>query len=75
MVLRTFVCTFLFFILLFSFMVVSAAYGSSQLGNESEQQLRPIPQSRQYGIQATSATYTVACGNAGSLTQLSEARD
>ena len=39
-----------------------------RLGVKSELQLGPIPQPRQYRIWATSATYTTACGNAGSLT-------
>ena len=35
---------------------------------ESELPLRPLPQTQQHRIQATSATYTTACGNARSLT-------
>ena len=39
-----------------------------RLGVKLELQLRPMPQPRQRQIQATSAIYTAACGNAGSLT-------
>ena len=43
------------------------AYGGSQarglIGSR-----RPAPQPQQHGIRATSATYTMAHGNAGSLT-------
>ena len=35
----------------------------------------PPPQPPHRQIQVTSAIYTTACGDAGSLTQLSEARD
>ena len=39
-----------------------------RLGAESELQLRPMPQPWHYRIQAASATYAAACGNARSLT-------
>ena len=38
------------------------------LGVELELQMKSIPQSQQLGIQAISANYDAACGNAGSLT-------
>ena len=49
-------------------MTTCVAYGSSWLGVESELQLRPMPQPQQLQIWATSATYTTAHSNAGSLT-------
>ena len=39
-----------------------------RIGVESELQLRPTPQPQQHQIQAASVTYTIAHGNAGSLT-------
>ena len=39
-----------------------------RLGVGLELQLRPMPQTQQHRIQAASATYAAACGNAGSLT-------
>ena len=39
-----------------------------RLGVKSELQMRPMPQSRQPRIQAASAVYAAACGNARSLT-------
>ena len=39
----------------------------SSLDVESELQLRPKPQPQPHHIQAASATYTVACNNAGYL--------
>ena len=39
-----------------------------RLGGELELQLQPVPQPQQHGIWATSATYAIAWGNAGSLT-------
>ena len=46
-----------------------------RLGDESELQPWPTPQPQQHQIWATSATYSAAQSNAGSLTQLNEARD
>ena len=44
------------------------AYEVPGLRVESELQLRLTPQQQQHQKQATSAAYTAACGNAGSLT-------
>ena len=52
----------------FIFMATPAAYGNSWAGVESEWHLRPMPQPQQHRTRAASATYTTACGNAGSLT-------
>ena len=43
-------------------------YRSSITNHPNELQLRPTPQPQQRWIQASSATYTAACGNARSLT-------
>ena len=59
-----FIKTFFFFL----FMATTMAYGSSWAGVISELHLRPIPQPKKDHIRATSATYTTACSNAGSLT-------
>ena len=46
-----------------------AAYGGSQArGSDRSCSRRPTPQPQPHGIQAASATYTTARGNAGSLT-------
>ena len=45
------------------------------LGIKLELWLQSTPQLQWYQIQATSATYAAAGGNAGSFTQLSEAKD
>ena len=50
----------------FSFRVIPAAYGGSQV--KSELHLPPIPQPQQHQIRATSATYTSVHGNSRSLT-------
>ena len=52
----------------FLFMTTPVAYGSSWLGSTWSCTCWPKPQSRQHWIQATSATYTIACNNTGSLT-------
>ena len=48
-------------------MAAPAAYGSSWAGVKSELHQSPTPRPQQHRIQATSASYTAACGNAGSL--------
>ena len=53
--------SFLFFL----FLAAPAAYGSSQAGGWMR---APTPQPQQRGIRATSVTYTIAQGNARSLT-------
>ena len=65
---------FIYFILLFT--TAPTAYGRSQArGRIRAIGCWPTPQLQQCGIQAASVTYTIACGTAGSLTPLSEARD
>ena len=46
-----------------------------RLGAESNYSCRPAPKPQPRQIRATSATYTTAHGNAGSLNPLSKARD
>ena len=57
------ICQPHFFKLFFLFRAAPTAYGRSQARGRL-----PTPQSQQHQIQATSTTYTTACGNAGSLT-------
>ena len=58
-----FVCLFLLF------RAASVAYGDSQTrGSNWSYSCWPTPQPQQHEIRATSATYTTAHGNAGSLT-------
>ena len=48
---------------------IAGSYGSSQArGSNQSWSHQPIPQPQQHKIQAASATYTIAHGNAGSLT-------
>ena len=57
-----------FFFLSFSlFRAAPAAYGGSQAPNQSRSH-RPTPQPQQHGIQAMTATFSTAHGNASSLT-------
>ena len=50
-------------------MAIPAAYGGSQSrGGITATAAWPMPQPQQCGIQAASATYITAHGNAGSLT-------
>ena len=62
--------TFFFFFSLFFFLGLHPQHMEvSMLGVQLELQLLwPIPQPKQLGIQATSATYTTTHGNAGSPT-------
>ena len=61
-----FVCLFVFFC---HFRTSFAAYGSSQnRGRIGAYSFCPMPQPQQRRIQAASATYTTAHGNAGFLT-------
>ena len=55
------------FIYFFLFRAAFMAYGGSQARGQIGAG-RPIPQPQQHGIQATSVIYTMAHGNAGSLT-------
>ena len=57
-----------YFFLFFFFTATHAAYGSSQVGVESELQLPAYATARATLDGATFATYTTAHGNAGSLT-------
>ena len=60
---------FFFFLLFLLSRGATAAYGSSQArGSNQSYSCRPTPQQQQPRIQATSATYTTAHGNARSLT-------
>jgi len=52
----------------FLFMAIPVANGSSWAKAELELQLQPTVQPWQNWIRAKSATYAVACSNAGSLT-------
>ena len=52
----------------FLFRAAPVAYEIPWLGVELELQMKSIPQSQQLGIQAISANYDAACGNARSLT-------
>ena len=64
------------FLFLLIFWVSPAACGISQArGSKWSCSCSPIPQPQKYGIPATSATYTIAHGNAESFNSLSEARD
>ena len=66
----------LHFFFFFLFMAVSVTYGSSWArGLNWSCSCWPTPQPQQRWIWAASATYTIACSNAGSFNPLSKARD
>ena len=64
--LMTEIILFYFYVFVFS-RAALAAYGGSRLGSNRRYSCWLIPQPQQHRIQAVSATYTTAHGNAGSL--------